>query len=110
MSRKEWDNEKWHFAAGVDGVTSAFFEVWEQPHAKQDCPAVSVNNTGVVCYVSEDWLPPPLRREIAQLRRYFDLSRQDGNPYPNLDYAQADAVARSIGFHDLKAELFELYD
>lgn len=45
MSRKEWENDEWMFVAGVDNVTGAFLQVWNQPVENQDCDALIIKES-----------------------------------------------------------------
>jgi hypothetical protein len=121
MSSQAWDNDKWHFVAGVDHVTSSFFQVWRQPHEEFDCPVISANNQGIFVsngYADEDedgndrpeWnLPQSLSRIVEDFEHLFATCRRTGIPYPNLDWEHADKVARACGFN-ITQELVSLYD
>src|SRR5436190_21560071 len=95
MSRFTMDNEKYHFVMGADRTTSAFFQIWQQHHEEQDMPLIGVDNQGVHIYGD---IPDGLKRKIKELIDRFEISKQKGNLYPNIDLETINDIARRLGF------------
>jgi len=110
MSRKEFENAQYMVAAGVDHTTSAFVQVWRQPHGEQDEPLVVVDSMGVRLCPGYERTPLGLRILLAETKERFELSRGRGVDRPNLDAQTVILMAQSVGIEGIDRDIFALWD
>jgi hypothetical protein len=118
MSRIERSNERFMIAFGVDRVTSAYVQVWAQPHEEQDTYLLAIDNLGVHLSRTEEEPAIPLItnmlngtdflervcRLVTQFERRFSDAKRAGNPYPNLGVSDILEVAQVFGFRGVVFE------
>lgn len=104
MSRTAFENDNYYLVVGVDRITASFMQVWQQPHDEQDSALLVIDNTGVrgelnVC-----------AGLIKETKQRFTISRQNGNPYPNLDAETICRFAKKIGFQNIDLQIYNALD
>ena len=104
MSRESFKNEKWEFVVGVDHVTSSFFQIWI---LDTEAPLIKADNLGVKSY--GDGGNKTLPTLVERLESRFEISRKQGNPYPNLHAADIIPFAKAIGFN-IDVDIYRILD
>jgi len=107
MSREEFENSDYMVAVGVDRATSAFVQVWKQPHMERDEPLLVVDSMGVRTSKGISKTPAGLRDIVEETRRRFTASRIS---HPNVDAETIVRIVESVGFSDLDRDVYRILD
>jgi hypothetical protein len=107
MSRVKKEGVKYMVAYGVDRVTSAYVQVWQQPHEEQDGAVITIDNRGVM--VQNDFIPDSKTDKFLEnVRARFTFSRNHGNERPNIDEEVIARLARCVGVELSEMEVYRV--
>lgn len=112
MSRKEIIGEKYTIAFGVDHVTGAFVQLWENPADEQDQALVRIDSGGVnTDYEAEETFDPAIRRFLDEtVQRFKDFKKVKPDERPNIGEQDVIALAHVVGgFPDIAMEVYRIF-
>lgn len=111
MSRFSKENIKYSFVFGLDRATGPFFQVWQQPAEDMEVPVVQADRMGIRADLQQ---AAAMNRRLARLFQHtderFQMAREMGNLYPNLDAGTINDFAEACGIEGLYEEIAAALD
>lgn len=111
MSRKEIVGEKFTIAFGVDHMTGAFVQLWENPSHEQDASFVNIDSDGVRLNDANGKVDPAMSACLRKVTSRFQQFNQN-NPgvRPNIDEQIVIDLAKVAGgFPDISREVYQIF-
>lgn len=111
MSRKEIVGEIFTIAFGVDHVTGAFVQLWNNPASDQDSALVVINSDGISNIYSDLNITSTIDRFLkATADRFQAFQNSRPGERPNITEDVVIDLARIAGgFPDITSEVYKIF-